>query len=127
MGTSPQDDASASGSPAPDDAAEVARRAVEVYLTSELAAWDGQLGAAEDGSAEQADSLAGRRSAEQRLTGWHASGRLDDALAWAVDEKARADAKANVIDADRRDEIRRGLVSLGWNPETGTDSIFSAE
>ncbi|MEV0848367.1 hypothetical protein AB0J21_21230 [Streptomyces sp. NPDC049954] len=104
----------------PPSDADLAREAVDVYLSRRLSEWDGQLGAATEGTKEYEETLGYRTAEEARLRAWRATGHLDADLAFAVDERARADVKMGAVDPHRREAVHRGLIALGWDPEGGT-------
>lgn len=102
--------------------AELAREAVEVYLSRRLSEWEGQLGAAREGTNEYEETVGYRNAEEARLRAWRETGYLDGELALAVDERARADLKMGALDAPRREAVHRGLLALGWDPEGGSEA-----
>ncbi|MFD4985578.1 hypothetical protein [Streptomyces sp. NPDC058374] len=102
--------------------AAIAREAVDVYLARQLSEWEGQLGAATEGTSEYDETEGYLRAEEGRRAAWRRTGQLDGALALAVDERARADLKMGAIDPPRREAIRRGLRELGWDPEVNSDA-----
>ncbi|MGW9655695.1 hypothetical protein ACWHAG_09870 [Streptomyces albidoflavus] len=102
--------------------ATMAREAVDVYLARQLYDWEGQLSAATEGTSEYDETESYLRAEEGRRAAWRRTGRLDAALALAVDERARADLKMGAIDPPRREAIRRGLRELGWDPEVNSDA-----
>ncbi|KPC93010.1 hypothetical protein ADL27_22010 [Streptomyces sp. NRRL F-6602] len=102
--------------------ATMAREAVDVYLARQLSEWEGQLSAATEGTSEYDETESSPRAGEAPRAAWRRTGRLDAALALAVDERARADLKMGAIDPPRREAIRRGLRELGWDPEVNSDA-----